>query len=80
MAAPVQGGIGIFHIMIQATLLLYGLTKESGMAFALIVLALTRVGFLSGTSGPPMFIIADLLGNQGTEARYLVPCCLPWER
>lgn len=37
MAAPVQGGIGIFHIMVQATLLLYGLTKESGMAFALIV-------------------------------------------
>lgn len=37
MAAPVQGGIGIFHLMVQAALLLYGLSKESGMAYALIV-------------------------------------------
>lgn len=37
MAAPVQGGIGIFHIMVQATLVLYGLSKEAGMAYALVV-------------------------------------------
>jgi uncharacterized protein (TIRG00374 family) len=37
MAAPVQGGIGIFHLMVQSTLLIYGLSKESGMAYALIV-------------------------------------------
>ncbi|HSI90213.1 MAG TPA: lysylphosphatidylglycerol synthase transmembrane domain-containing protein [Adhaeribacter sp.] len=37
MAAPVQGGIGIFHLMVQAALLLYGLSKEDGMAYALIV-------------------------------------------
>ncbi|MBK0403494.1 flippase-like domain-containing protein [Adhaeribacter sp. BT258] len=37
MAAPVQGGIGIFHLMVQSTLLLYGIGKETGMAYALIV-------------------------------------------
>ena len=37
MAAPVQGGIGIFHLMVRSTLLIYGLSKESGMAYALIV-------------------------------------------
>lgn len=37
MAAPVQGGIGIFHLMVQSTLLLYGIGKEAGMAYALIV-------------------------------------------
>ncbi|GAB3825552.1 lysylphosphatidylglycerol synthase transmembrane domain-containing protein [Pontibacter rugosus] len=36
MAAPVQGGIGVYHLMVQATLLLYGVPKESGMAYALL--------------------------------------------
>ena len=36
MSAPVQGGIGVFHIMVRSTLLLYGLTKETGMAYALV--------------------------------------------
>jgi len=36
MSVPVQGGIGVFHMMVTNTLLLYGVAKESGMAFALI--------------------------------------------
>ncbi|GHA64134.1 lysylphosphatidylglycerol synthase transmembrane domain-containing protein [Pontibacter akesuensis] len=36
MAAPVQGGIGVYHLMVQATLLLYGVPAESGMAYALL--------------------------------------------
>lgn len=36
MSAPVQGGIGVFHLMVRSTLLLYGLSKETGMAFALV--------------------------------------------
>jgi len=36
MSAPVQGGIGVFHIMVTNTLILYGVSKEAGMAFALI--------------------------------------------
>jgi uncharacterized membrane protein YbhN (UPF0104 family) len=37
MAAPVQAGIGVFHLLVSSTLLLYGLSKESGMAFALLL-------------------------------------------
>lgn len=36
MAAPVQGGIGVYHLLVQATLLLYGVPKEAGMAYALL--------------------------------------------
>ncbi|MFD2513928.1 lysylphosphatidylglycerol synthase transmembrane domain-containing protein [Pontibacter locisalis] len=37
MAAPVQGGVGVYHLLVQATLLLYGVPKEEGMAYALLV-------------------------------------------
>ncbi|KAA9332912.1 flippase-like domain-containing protein [Hymenobacter busanensis] len=37
MAAPVQGGIGVFHLMVSRTLLVYGLTKEAGVAYALVI-------------------------------------------
>lgn len=36
MAAPVQGGVGVYHILVQTTLLLYGVPKEGGMAYALL--------------------------------------------
>jgi glycosyltransferase 2 family protein len=36
MAAPVQGGVGVYHLLVQATLLLYGIPKEAGMAYALL--------------------------------------------
>ncbi|MDX5422562.1 MAG: flippase-like domain-containing protein [Hymenobacteraceae bacterium] len=36
MAAPVQGGVGVYHLLVQATLLLYGVPKEGGMAYALL--------------------------------------------
>ena len=37
MAAPVAGGIGPFHIMVQGILLVYGISKEAGIAYALVV-------------------------------------------
>ncbi len=37
MAAPVQGGIGVFHLLVQSTLLVYGVSKEGGIAYALVV-------------------------------------------
>lgn len=36
MAAPVQGGVGVYHLLVQTTLLLYGVSKEAGMAYALV--------------------------------------------
>jgi uncharacterized membrane protein YbhN (UPF0104 family) len=37
MAAPVAGGIGPFHVMVQSILLVYGISKEAGIAYALVV-------------------------------------------
>ncbi|SDY02211.1 lysylphosphatidylglycerol synthase transmembrane domain-containing protein [Hymenobacter psychrophilus] len=37
MAAPVAGGIGPFHIMVQSVLLVYGVSREAGIAYALVV-------------------------------------------
>ena len=37
MAAPVAGGIGPFHVLVQGILLAYGLSKEAGIAYALVV-------------------------------------------
>ena len=37
MAAPVAGGIGPFHVLVQSTLLVYGISKEAGIAYALVV-------------------------------------------
>ena len=36
MAAPVSGGIGTFHLMVQSTLLVYGISKGGGIAYALV--------------------------------------------
>lgn len=36
MSAPVQGGIGVFHILISSVLVLYGISAEDGKVFALI--------------------------------------------
>jgi hypothetical protein len=37
MAAPVAGGIGPFHVMVQGILLAYGVSKDDGIAYALVV-------------------------------------------
>ncbi len=34
MSAPVQGGIGPYHILVSSALVLYGLSKENGLALA----------------------------------------------
>ncbi len=37
MSAPVQGGIGVYHILVRTALLLYAVPLTTGMAYALIV-------------------------------------------
>ena len=36
MSAPVQGGIGVFHILVSGMLVLYGISAEDGKVFALV--------------------------------------------
>ncbi len=37
MSAPVQGGIGAYHILVSQGLLLYGVSNEHGLAFATLM-------------------------------------------
>ena len=37
MSAPVQGGIGAYHLLVKEGLVLYGVTPENGLAFAFTV-------------------------------------------
>jgi uncharacterized membrane protein YbhN (UPF0104 family) len=69
MSVPVQGGIGVFHIMVSNTLLLYGVSKEAGMAFALInhTSQTLMVVVLGGIS----FMLS--LTKKTRENRYLEP-------
>ena len=36
MSAPVQGGIGVFHILVSSMLVLYGISADDGKIFALV--------------------------------------------
>ena len=37
MSAPVQGGIGAYHLFVSQGLVLYGITEENGLAFAFML-------------------------------------------
>jgi glycosyltransferase 2 family protein len=37
MSAPVQGGIGAYHLLVKEGLILYGVTAENGLAFAFML-------------------------------------------
>jgi glycosyltransferase 2 family protein len=37
MTAPVQGGIGAYHLLVSAVLVLYGLSEKDGVSFAFLV-------------------------------------------
>ncbi len=52
MATPVQGGIGAFHYLVSAGLLLYGIPEDDGIFFALLLhttnsLAIMALGLVS---------------------------------
>ena len=65
MAAPVAGGIGPFHVMVQGILLVYGISKEAGIAYALVVHgAQTLLVVLMGA----ISFIAVAAADKGTVA------------
>lgn len=69
MSAPVQGGIGAYHLLVSQGLLLYGISEENGLAFAtllhslqiLLIIVLGTISLLSlftgsKKSGDPVLI------------------------
>ena len=72
MAAPVAGGIGPFHVLVQGILLAYGISKEGGIAYALVVHgAQTLLVVLMGGISFVAVAAADK-GNMVDEADALV--------
>jgi len=43
MSAPVQGGIGAYHLMVSQGLLLYGVKLENGLSFATLLHSLQLI-------------------------------------
>ena len=37
MSAPVQGGIGVYHLLVSQGLILYSISQEHGLAFATLM-------------------------------------------
>ncbi len=68
MAAPVQGGIGAFHYLMSAGLLLYGIPENDGIFFAFLLhttnsLAIMLVGIIS-------FFISMIVPKRNSSLEY----------
>jgi uncharacterized protein (TIRG00374 family) len=37
MSAPVQGGVGIFHLLVSSALVIYGVSKKDGVSYAFLL-------------------------------------------
>ena len=60
MAAPVQGGIGIFHLLVSKGLLLYAIPYEHGIAFATLLHSTQAIlVILLGTISFTLLFLAD---------------------
>jgi len=67
MATPVQGGIGAFHYLVSAGLLLYGVAEKDGIIFAFVLhttnsIAIIVVGSIS------LFISMIIPKRNSTQA------------
>ena len=66
MSAPVQGGIGVFHILVSGMLVFYGISPEDGKVFALI--AHTTQFMLVMVFGGISFIISVFMKSRTSHA------------
>jgi glycosyltransferase 2 family protein len=62
-AAPVQGGFGAYHAMVTQTLLLYGINRTDGMAYAILT-------HTSQTLGMIIFGLASLVALPLMNSNY----------
>jgi len=67
MSAPVQGGIGVFHILVSSVLVLYGVSPEAGKMFALVAHSTQFLTVM--VVGGICFIISFFMTNRPSYAR-----------
>ena len=62
MSAPVQGGIGAYHLLVSGLLIYYGVSKEEGLSFAFLLHSSQIVLIILTGLGSGLFIL--LLGRK----------------
>jgi uncharacterized protein (TIRG00374 family) len=67
MAAPVQGGVGIYHLFIAAALVAYGLGEEQGKAFAFMIHSSQLILII--IMGSLSLLWTLILKNQGSTSQ-----------
>jgi hypothetical protein len=66
IAAPTQGGIGAYHLLVGNILLLYGLSKQTGYTLATFLHAAQSI-LIVAILGTAAFIISAFLKNKEIE-------------
>ena len=66
MSAPVQGGIGVYHLLVSQGLMLYGLSQQDGLAFATLLHSLQIVMIVALGSSSLLLVF---LNNKSTRGR-----------
>ncbi len=71
MAAPVQGGIGTFHALVAAVLVLYGINEADGQVFAFILhTSQTITVIFVGSISLIISLVIRKQRNKSTETTY----------
>jgi uncharacterized protein (TIRG00374 family) len=68
MAAPVQGGIGAFHLLVASTLALYGIDETDGKLFATILHTSQMLFYL--IAGAVAIILVALIKRKDTKENH----------
>lgn len=71
MAAPVQGGIGTFHALVAAVLVLYGINEADGQVFAFILHTSQTISVIFvGSISLIISLVIRKQRNKSTETTY----------
>lgn len=75
MSAPVQGGIGPYHILVSSALVLYGLSKENGLALATYIhgTQMILMLILGGISFIITLVKSPQASNQTDSVTHSIP-------
>lgn len=75
MSAPVQGGIGPYHILVSSALVLYGLSKENGLALATYIhgTQMILMLILGGISFIITLVKSPKASNQTDSVTHSIP-------
>jgi glycosyltransferase 2 family protein len=64
MSAPVQGGIGTYHLFVSRGLMLYGLSQQDGLAFATLLHSLQTLLVIVFGAASLVFLSVEVRSNQ----------------